>query len=69
MLKNILKLDGALALSQKEQKTINGGIPQGCTWVTYPGTSLAECRLEYPNASYRAGVCRALACYKEEVTW
>ncbi len=67
MLKNILNLEGAQKLSKNEQKTIKGGIPQGCTWVTYPGSSLAECRLEYPNASYKAGVCRALACFNEAI--
>ena len=64
MLKNILNLDGAKQLTATEQKKIKGGIPQGCYFVTYPGTSLANCRVEYPNASYSATthMCRALLC-------
>jgi hypothetical protein len=64
MLKNILNLEGAQKLTKNEQKIIKGGIPVGCYFISYPGDSLANCRLEYPNASYNATThtCRALVC-------
>lgn len=64
MLKNILNLEGAQKLTKKEQKNIKGGIPVGCYFISYPGNSVAECRLEYPNASYNTvtHTCRALVC-------
>jgi hypothetical protein len=64
MLKNILNLEGAQKLTKKEQKNIKGGIPVGCYVAYYPGNSLAECKLEYPNATYNAinHTCRALVC-------
>ena len=67
MLKNILNLDGAQQLSKNEQKKVKAGIPVGCYFISFPGTSLADCRVEYPNASYNATshMCRALVC--EEV--
>lgn len=41
MLKNILDLNGAQELTSNEQKTINGGIPQGCkqAWLNEDGTT------------------------------
>jgi len=64
MLKNILNLEGAQQLSNNEQKKINGGIPQGCYFITFPGTSLSNCRVDYPNASYNSTthMCKALIC-------
>ena len=64
MLKNILNLEGAQKLTKNEQKNIKGGIPVGCHFEYYPGDSLSNCRLEYPNASYNATThtCRALVC-------
>jgi hypothetical protein len=64
MLKNILKLEGAQEITQKDQKKINGGIPPNCRWYSYMGNSLAECRSEYPNATFNAitCTCRALVC-------
>ena len=65
MLKNILNLDGAHELSNQEQKTINGGIPVGCKYETWAGTSLANCkatRTEGYNYSYSSGTCKAFFC-------
>ena len=44
MLKNILNLEGAQQLSNKEQKQINGGIPYGCkqAWLNEDGTSCGQ---------------------------
>ena len=65
MLNNILNLEGALQLTKSEQKTINGGIPAGCQYQTWPGTSLANCKATgfggY-NFSYSNGVCKAYFC-------
>ena len=64
MLKNILNLEGAQELSNKEQKTINGGIPVGCRYQTWPGTSLTDCKTNVGgyNYSYSAGTCKAYFC-------
>ena len=64
MLKNILNLEGAAQLTATEQKKIKGGIPYGCQFVYYPGTSLADCRIDYPNALFNATTqtCKALDC-------
>ncbi len=64
MLKNILNLEGAKQLTSTEQKKIKGGIPYGCSYIIFPGTSLADCRMDYPNAMYNATtrMCKALVC-------
>lgn len=65
MLKSILKLEGAQEISVVEQKKINGGIPAGCQYQTWQGTSLANCkatRSEGYNYSYSLGVCKAYFC-------
>ena len=70
MLKNILKLDGAQKLSKNEQKTINGGIPVGCAYQTWPGTSLTFCKSSNDggyNYSYSNGTCRAYFCNPIEI--
>ncbi|SEQ16944.1 hypothetical protein [Flavobacterium urocaniciphilum] len=65
MLKNILNVNGAQELSKKEQKEINGGIPAGCTYQTWSGTSLTNCKSTRPgggNYSYSNGTCKAYFC-------
>jgi len=64
MLKNILNLEGAQQLSKSEQRKVKAGIPAGCNLLIFPGNSLAECRIDYPNATYNATthMCRALVC-------
>ncbi|MGH2664559.1 hypothetical protein [Flavobacterium sp.] len=64
MLKNILTLNGVQTLSKKEQKAINGGIPAGCHYETWPGTSLAFCKenLGGNNFTYSNGMCKAYFC-------
>ena len=70
MLKNILKLNGAQQLSKNEQKEINGGIPVGCAYKTWSGTSLTNCKSTRPggfNYSYTSGTCRAYFCNTPEL--
>lgn len=65
MLKNILDLDGAQELSGREQKSINGGIPVGCKYQTWQGSSLENCKAtksEGYNYSYSSGICKAYFC-------
>jgi hypothetical protein len=68
MLKNILKLDGAQQLSKNEQKEINGGIPEGCAYQTWPliGASKTACAANRPGGynynRYSTNVCIAFFC-------
>lgn len=65
MLKNILNLDGAQELSNGEQKAINGGIPIGCAFQYWTGTSLTNCKTTNPGGYsyyYSNGNCRAYFC-------
>ena len=65
MLKNILNLEGAQELSGKEQKKINGGIPVGCRYQTWPGANLADCKATNSggyNYSFSNGTCKAYFC-------
>lgn len=65
MLKNILNLEGAQLITRVEQKKINGGIPAGCQYQSWEGTSLANCkatRSEGYNYSYSLGICKAYFC-------
>lgn len=62
MKKSILNLKGAQVLTNAEQKNVTGGVGEGCKWITYLGANLAACRVEYPNASYFNGKCRAYVC-------
>ncbi|MFC7774526.1 hypothetical protein [Flavobacterium sp. GCM10027622] len=65
MLKNIVNLIGVQELSASEQKAIIGGIPAGCRYQTWPGTSLANCmatKSEGYNYTYSNGTCKAYFC-------
>ena len=61
MLKNILNLNGAQQLNQKEQKNINGGIPANCTLYIYTGMTPADCIAE-GGVYTSTGKCRILEC-------
>lgn len=65
MLEIILNLKGAQQLTNKEQKEINGGIPTGCQYQTWEGTSLGNCkasRTEGYNYTFSYGICKAYFC-------
>ncbi|WP_136667722.1 hypothetical protein [Flavobacterium sp. H122] len=65
MLKNILNMKGAQKLSVSEQKEVNGGIPAGCAYQTWEGSSLENCKTTRSggyNYSYSLGICKAYFC-------
>ena len=65
MLKDILNLEGAQKLSNIEQKAISGGIPKGCNYQFWEGSSLENCmttRSEGYDYSFSLGICKAYFC-------
>ncbi|MEA9413913.1 MULTISPECIES: hypothetical protein [unclassified Flavobacterium] len=61
MLSKILKLEGAQVLTQKEQKSINGGVTEVCAKALAAGYAIlkgsAPCPPQYPLAG--GGCCFA----------
>lgn len=60
MIKNILKLDGALELTKEQQKSINGGITKECADAIFAGICVRKgntpCPADFPTAT-SGGCC------------